>query len=106
MANKFKTLGKVTVTAGTAVALSATDLAVSELCIIAKKANTGIIYIGDSTVTNSATTSVGGFPLAANERFPISGLADYDGRINLKDIYINSSVDAEGVVISYILRNQ
>lgn len=102
--NKLKYINKDTVNAGTAVPLSTVDLAVSEFCIIAKKANTGIIYIGESGVTN-ATTSLG-FPLEKNERFSSSNLKDMDGRVNLKDIYINSTVNAEGVHVVYVARNQ
>lgn len=106
MANKLRTINKNTVTAGTAVALTASDIVVSEFSILAKKGNTGIIYVGDSTVTNSTSTSVGGYPLAANESLGLGNLKDADGRVNLKDIYLNSSVDGEGVHVIYVQRNQ
>lgn len=75
-------------TAGTRVALGASVTLFQGLTIRAHLANTGTIYVGDSSV--SSTT---GYMLSAGESVfvPIS---------NRATIYIDSSVDGEGV--SYI----
>ncbi|MEI2341607.1 hypothetical protein [Priestia megaterium] len=74
-------------TAGTAAALD--DIACREVTVIAKKGNTGSIYVGGSDV--SATTF--GVELKANEAFTFAVS-------NAKLIYINASVSGEGV--SYV----
>lgn len=71
-------------TAGTRVALAASQ-AISSVTVKAKAANTGSIYVGDSTVSSS-----NGFVLAAGEAISM----DID---NLADIYLDSSVNGEGV---------
>jgi hypothetical protein len=82
---------KVTVTAGTAIALSSTALPMSWVIIQAKRANTGRIYIGGSTILN---TDTGGIYLLASETVKLDFT---DG----SKIYINSTVDAEGVTYVY-----
>lgn len=74
-------------TAGTRVQLS--SVACSEITIIAKRANTGYIYIGGATVSSA----VYGAELAALESItiPVS---------NANEIYIDASVSGEG--ISYV----
>jgi hypothetical protein len=74
-------------TAGTRVQLSA--VACSEITIIAKRANTGYIYVGGSDVSDS----VYGAELAALDSItlPVN---------NADEIYIDASVSGEG--ISYV----
>jgi hypothetical protein len=76
---------KTVTTAGTRVALG--DVVVnSSLAIKALAANTGVIYLGDSTVS-----STNGFQLAAGEIMLIQQAG------NLKDIYIDASANSQGV---------
>jgi hypothetical protein len=74
-------------TAGTKVQLG--DLPCKEVTVIALKANTGSIYVGDSRVSNT----VFGVELAANESFTFA-----INNANL--IHLTSSVNGEGV--SYV----
>jgi hypothetical protein len=75
-------------TAGTRVALAAST-ACQAVLIQAKAANTGIIYVGGSTV--SATSGIFLYP---GESVEIS----ID---NLSKVYLDSSVNGEGVVFTY-----
>ena len=80
---------KTVTTAGTRVQL-ATTTAVASLTIKAKRTNTGSIYVGDSTVTSST-----GFILAAGDSISLD-ISD------LATIYLDSSVNAEGVSFLYV----
>ena len=78
--------GQTTVTtAGTEVALGASQALVSGVTIKAKHGNTGDIYVGKNPVT-SAT----GYVLDAGEAV----FVEVD---NVADVYIDSSVNGEGV---------
>lgn len=72
-------------TAGTAVALASTQALVSGVTIKALAANTGIIYVGPSTV-DSAT----GFELAVGEQIFLE-------IANLSSVYIDAAVNGDGV---------
>jgi hypothetical protein len=100
MALILKTFSKNVTTAGTRVALSATKLYTTAFAVRAKSANTGVIYIGDSTVTSST-----GMFLASGEANSKEGKTNARGTIqtfNLEKIYIDSSVNGEGVIVEYI----
>ena len=92
---------KTVATAGTRVQLSTTDLFVSSLYLEALKTNTGDIFVGDSTVSSTAYMAC----IAAREGFNIA--ADLvDGAnskvlINLKNLYVDSSVNGEKVQLTY-----
>lgn len=78
--------GKVTVTtAGTEVQISASSVSVKSITIKSLAANTGTIYIGNSTVA-----STNGYALAAGQAISF----DID---DLNKVYIDSSVNGEGV---------
>lgn len=82
--------GKTTVTtAGVRVALSSST-PISSVTIKACIANTGIIYIGNSTVTSS-----NGFELSAGDTISL----DID---NLSDVYIDSSVNTQSVTYMWV----
>lgn len=84
-------------TAGTRVPLSATKKYVNKLWVKAKSTNTGLIYIGDVTVSSTV-----GFILSAKEEIDLSGVYAKDNYIvDLNEIYIDSSVNAEGISIAY-----
>jgi hypothetical protein len=76
---------KVVTTAGTEVALAASQAILSGVRIKALAANTGIIYVGANPVTSST-----GFALAAGEEVFVEVA-------NLATVYIDSSVNGEGV---------
>jgi hypothetical protein len=73
-------------TAGTEVALAASQALTEGIVTVkAKHANTGWIYVGKNPVTSST-----GFVLDAGEQVTLT--VD-----NINDVYIDSSVDVEGV---------
>jgi len=78
--------GKTTVTtAGTRVALSGASVAVQGVVIQALASNTGIIYVGSSTVA-----AANGYELVGGQAI---GLAIDD----LSKVYIDASVNGDGV---------
>jgi len=91
---------KTVPSSGTAVKLSATTLLVKTFGVMAKKitgANSGKIYLGMSTVNASSHQII---ELSANDYFEwpvVSGAV-----IDLANIYIDASVNDDGVVGFYI----
>lgn len=75
-------------TAGTREALAASTNC-KKVVICAKSANTGIIWVGGSTVAAGT-----GIPLVAYQQIEIS-------ITNLSSIYIDSTVNGEGVTFNY-----
>lgn len=100
-----KSIAKAIVTPGTRVALSASELLVSEFVIKAPSTNTGIMYVGAVDVASS-----NGYPLEAGGSVSSSQIAlrntgsIKDNITDLRDWYIDGSVAAEGVRILYIVR--
>lgn len=84
--------GTVT-TAGTRVALASSTTA-KYVIITAKEANTGVIVVGGATVVAAASTRQG-TPLnpGGSIGLPID---------NLADVYLDSTVSAEGVTFTYV----
>jgi len=76
---------KSVTTAGTRVQLSADTSKVGGVYIKAKKANTGLIYVGSATVASTA-----GFGLDAGDIifYPCNSLSE---------VYLDSAVNGEGV---------
>lgn len=91
---KLKTLAAVTVTtAGTPVPISATTVMVYSLIVISLSTNTGIQYVGDSTVSSS-----NGAPIAPDgsiEFEPPESARGYD-QFDIKNIYVDSSTNGAG----------
>lgn len=86
-----------TVTAGVRVPLSATKKYVNKLWVKAKSVNTGLIFIGDSTVSSTV-----GFVLSAKEEIDLFAVYAKDNYVvDLNEIYIDSSVNAEGISVAY-----
>lgn len=77
---------KAVTTAGTAVQLSSSTVGIHSLVIRALRANTGIIYVGFSSSVSSTT----GLELAAGDAVSLTVPS-------LSEVYLNSSVSAEGV---------
>lgn len=96
MALKLVTLSPVTVTtAGTRVRLHPSNLESRCLVIQADSANTGIILVGDVTVTGS-----NGIQLKAGDSVSITPDTT-DIEINLSDYYIDTDTNGSVVRISY-----
>jgi hypothetical protein len=94
-------LRKTVTTAGTQVALSATDIFTRNLIIQALPGNTNNIYVGDLNVSSALNIVT----LDAGQVITLSpgDLGDDYGIINLKDIYIDSDTNGEGVNVGYFL---
>ena len=93
--NAFGTIGdnrKVVTTAGTAVALASTT-AIKRVYIQAETDNTGVIVVGASTVVASLSTRRG-IALNAGDVLTL----DID---DLADVYIDSTVNGDGVTFTY-----
>lgn len=83
--------------AGTQVPLAASKTLVSRVKIRALTGNTGVVYIGDSTV--GPTT---GYPLAAGvELTPSDIIGNEFDVIDLNKIYVDADVAADGVSLLY-----
>lgn len=90
---------KTVTTAGTRVALQSSEFLVRSYIVVAKHANTGLIYVGGSNVSSSIGT-----------RYAADGgegwSAVYGGRredmYDLSKVYIDSSVNSEGVIVRYV----
>jgi len=87
---------KAVTTAGTRVTLTANDTLVKWATVQALSTNTGIVCFGGSTVTASTRS---GTCLSAGLAAPISFMAGFP--YNLANYYIDSTVNGEGVSITY-----
>lgn len=97
----FGHLNKTVTTAGTRVQVSTTDLFVKKIVVAGHAANTGHIYLGDSTVASTAGLHLKvGAPPIVIEAGQIGGKDDL---FNLKDMYVDASVNGEKVSILYFL---
>lgn len=82
-------ISKNVAAAGTAEPLSASSVFAHEGNIQAHQSNGGLIYVGGPDVDSS-----NGFVLEAGDNFPFSAL-------NLQNIYIDTSVNGNGVRVVY-----
>lgn len=102
MAKKLvlKHLRKTVTTAGTAVALVASKTMVRGVMIQAETDNTGKIYVGDSSVSSSdcAVDLVAGNAVSLDA--PNMGIGEAES-FDLALVYIDSSVNGDGVNVSY-----
>lgn len=95
---ELRTFQKAVTTAGTQVPLSASVKNVWQVKIKALSTNTGLIYVGDSSVSASV-----GFELSKNEYIDLSSIFAKDNFImDLSEIYIDSSVNGEGVSVAFL----
>jgi hypothetical protein len=88
---------KSVTTAGVRVALSSTSVPCGQVIIQVKRANTGFIYVGDSSV--SATLCFELSPPASSTAQLASVAASAQqgsNALNLANIYIDSSVSGDG----------
>lgn len=92
---------KTVTTAGTRVQLTSTALTAPSVYIEAKTANTGVIYVGNVAVASTTYMA----SLAAGKGIAINGVAGgTGGEIALNAIYLDSSVNGEGAMWSYVPR--
>lgn len=103
MAVQLKGLGNVsTVTAGTRVPLTALYIITPGISIKARTTNTGVVYIGASTVSSTNAA----FVMAPGDAVEITGpnIRGVEEEFLLSDIYLDSAVNGEGVTVAYITR--
>ncbi len=86
---------KTVTTSGTPVPLSATKVMCNWILMHPLAANTGIIYIGGSTVTSTSGVAMG--VGNSDVLWPSAGSNMYD----LSTIYIDASVSGEGIQFIY-----
>lgn len=94
---------KTVTTAGTRVALSATDNWVIGLQISPPAANAGVVYLGDVTVAaaNGRVVAAG----AVVDFKDILGIApspEMLPRINLKDTYVDAATNGDKITFNYL----
>jgi hypothetical protein len=83
----------VTVTAGTAVKLNAASLVVRRAVLCALETNTGTVVVGGSGVIAAQSTRNSGYLKAGDSREL--------GPCDLATVYLDSTVNAEGVTVDY-----
>jgi hypothetical protein len=94
------TLNKTVTTAGTRVPLATTTFMVNQLTISPLATNTGTIYFGDSSVSSTV-----GLHIKKTDPSVWLGSSQIDGRddsIDLSKVYIDASVNGDGVSILYL----
>ena len=90
---------KLVTTAGTRVQLETAVNYLNKLKIKALAANTGVIYVGDVTVSSTS----GHYALAAGQELDLTDLfSNEHDVIDVSKIYLDSSVNAEGVSFLYV----
>jgi hypothetical protein len=100
-AYNFGTGNKLVATAGTPVALSTSATAASWVSVQALSGNTGTICVGDANVSASATASLRrGNCLTAGQAAPFYA-SPQNVPYTLNSIFIDSTVNGEGVSYTY-----
>ncbi len=106
MAGLFKILSKTVATAGTAEQLVATETLCYKAVIQAERGNTGFIRIGASNAVEQTddTTGLALQSPGANEPALLVWQTDNHSRLlDLSQIWLDASVNGEGVVVMYWL---
>ena len=86
-------------TAGTRVQIDTEKRPCTTIVLQAKNSNTGLIYVGDSSVAAS-----NGLELKAGESLSITGDNRNEGQsdeVVLADLWIDAAVNGEGVKVAY-----
>lgn len=108
MGIKPNNVAKTVTTAGTRVAVSATDLYVTSVYFEAKSTNTGVIFVGDSSVSSALyvtrLAAGAGFSLSAADGTGKASSSSGGGEINLKEVYLDSSVNGDICMVGYLQR--
>lgn len=84
LSTKVKTLNIAIAVTGTAIPLSSDTAPINDVLISAPSTNTGIIYIGASSVTNTAGAAGNGYRLESGKDISIPAK-------QLSDLYINGT---------------
>ncbi len=90
-------------TAGTRTQVNSSVTQVTSVYFEALSTNTGVIYIGDSTVTSTKYMT----RLAVSAGFNLSAGGNFGGfgaEINLSTLYIDSSVSGDKVQVTFLTR--
>jgi len=87
-------------TAATSRALTTATTEVKSVTIQAERSNTGTIYVGDSNVVSTAY----GVALGAGDSVTISGdqYGSHPNKVKLSTIYLDTSVNGDGVSYFYL----
>ena len=92
---KINQLAVHTLAGGTAEALSATDLRVRSVLLIANAGNTGLMYVGDSAVATTSGVPIDGITGGTGkDSFQMTApklddrKSDMEETINLRDVYV------------------
>lgn len=94
----LKSSSSTVATAGTRVALKSSPTWAAGLLLSAPAANTGVIYIGDSSVD-----ATNGYVMAAGDSVSLRDLfGDDDGIVNLASIYVDAALDGDKVTVAYL----
>lgn len=91
-----KTLNKTVATAGTRVQLFASSTPCRSCTIEANPANTGVIYVGDATVSSS----VYGLSISKGNSYTFSCDGN-DSKLDLTDIWLDCGTSGDGVSVFY-----
>lgn len=91
-----KTLNKTVTTAGTRVQLFTSSTPCHSCTIEANPGNTGVIYVGDSTVSSS----VYGISVAKGASFSFAGDGN-NSKVDLTDIWLDCGTNGDGVSVFY-----
>lgn len=103
MALKPVTVAVITITSGTPIQLSAASSDCFGILVQAPAANTGKVYVGDSSTSK---TGPRGYELAAGQTFGLDGF-DYPHGLEtvmLQDFYVDGTVSGDHVLVTYIVR--
>ena len=99
---KIASFVKTVTSAGERERLTTSNIKVSAVSLTAERTNTGYIYIGDSQVSSINY----GWELDPGDNVVLSaeafGLANAE--ISLKDTWLDSSIDTDGVAVAYLER--
>lgn len=90
---------KLVTTAGTRERLTASSTPAISVLMTAKATNTGTIVVGGSTVVAASGAGRRGTPLNAGDSMKMTRLED--GLKDLTDIYLDATVNGEGVTYTY-----
>jgi hypothetical protein len=77
--------------------ITTSNIRVPSINIQAKKSNTGHIYVGDNQVSSSHY----GVDLESGDSVIMTSLVE-GTVLSVKDIWIDTSVDGEGIAVSYL----
>jgi len=97
---KLTSVTKNVASAGTAERLTAAMTLTHSVEIAARDSNTGDVYIGDSTIDNTATG------LSAGESMTVSAplVRGNQGELDLTEIFVDADTNGEGVNLTYVSR--